>query len=291
MLIEPKVTRHTGDVESAQTDVPPPPVSGPGRPIDPRQVSEELARLGIEPGGVLLVHTSFSRTGPIAGGPAGLIAALRAALGPDGTLVMPSMTDDDEHPFDPRRTPCLGMGVVADTFWRMPGVLRSDSPHAFAAIGPRAETILAPHPVDLPHGPDSPVGVVRDLDGQVLLLGAEQDGNTTIHLGEYLAGVRYRRPKSLTVVRDGRPAVVHYAEIDHCCERFALVDEWLDTANLQRRGRVGRAVARLMRSRDLVDVVVERLRADETAFLHPVGVDVECDEARASVGPARAEGA
>ena len=51
------------------------------------------------------------------------------------------MTDDDEHIFEPERTPCLGMGVVADTFWRLPGVLRSDSPHAFAARGPFAASI------------------------------------------------------------------------------------------------------------------------------------------------------
>jgi len=255
-----------------------------GIPTDPRQIADELARLGVEPGGVLLVHTSFSRTGPVGGGPEGLIEALRGVLGPEGTLVMPSMTDDDEHPFDPSRTACHGMGVVADTFWRMPGVLRSDSPHAFAAVGPRAALITAPHPLDLPHGPDSPVGRVHDLDGQVLLLGVEQDGNTTIHLGEFLAGVRYRRPKSLAVVRDGKPATFHYAEIDHCCQRFALVDEWLDARERQRRGQVGRAVARLMAARDVVAVVVERLQADETAFLHPVGVDAECDEARASLG-------
>ena len=61
-----------------------------------------------------------------------MIAALQAALGPKGTLVMPSMSWDDEHPADPRSTPCIEeMGVVADTFWRIPGVLRSDSPHSF----------------------------------------------------------------------------------------------------------------------------------------------------------------
>ena len=61
----------------------------------------------------------------------GLIAALQTALGPEGTLVMPSMSSDDDHPFDPKTTPCAEMGVVAETFWRVPGVLRSDSPHAF----------------------------------------------------------------------------------------------------------------------------------------------------------------
>ncbi len=80
----------------------------------------------------------------------GLIAALQTALGPEGTLVMPSMSSDDDHPFDPKTTPCAEMGVVAETFWRVPGVLRSDSPHAFAAIGSQAVQITAPHPVVAP---------------------------------------------------------------------------------------------------------------------------------------------
>src|SRR5688572_10855896 len=40
----------------------------------------------------LLVHTSFRAVRPIEGGPLGLIEALRAALGSDGTLVLPSWT-------------------------------------------------------------------------------------------------------------------------------------------------------------------------------------------------------
>ena len=134
-------------------------------------VAEQLLALGVKPGGVLVVHTSFSRVGLIEDGPHGLIAALRDTLGPAGTLVMPSMSDDDDYPFDPRRTPCAGMGVVAESFWKLPGVLRSDSPHAFAAIGPRAAEITADHPVEVPHGPDSPVGRVHELDGQVLQIG------------------------------------------------------------------------------------------------------------------------
>jgi aminoglycoside N3'-acetyltransferase len=106
------------------------------QPIRNSELTAQILELGVTPGAVLLVHTSFSRVSPVEGGPRGLIGALLAALGPNGTLVMPSMSDDDDHPFDPRRTPCLGMGVVADTFWRTPNVLRSDSPHAFAAIGP-----------------------------------------------------------------------------------------------------------------------------------------------------------
>lgn len=249
-----------------------------------KQVVQQLLDLGVTPGGVLLVHCAFSRVRPVENGPRGLIAALLAALGPQGTLVMPSMTDDDEHPFDPQRTPCLGMGVVADTFWRLPDVLRSDSPHAFAAHGPQAQSITAPHPVDVPHGLDSPVGRVYELDGQVLLLGVGHDADTTIHLAESLAGVRYRRKKQVVLLNEGRLERREYAEIDHCCQKFNLVDGWLEAAGLQQHGRVGHAEARLARSRNIVRVVTAELQQDETIFLHPPGVDEECDEARASLG-------
>ena len=76
----------------------------PEQPISQPQLIAQLHALGVQPGGVLLVHCAFSKVKPVEGGPAGLIAALQAALGPRA-LVMPSMSWDDEHPFDPRSTP------------------------------------------------------------------------------------------------------------------------------------------------------------------------------------------
>ena len=251
--------------------------------IDRRQLTEQLLSLGVRAGGVLVVHASFSKVATIEGGPTGLIEALLAGLGPTGTLVMPSMSDDDDEPFDPAQTPCRGMGIVAETFWRMPGTLRSDSPHAFAAVGPRAQEITTPHPVDVPHGLDSPVGRVYELDGQVLLLGVGHDANTTIHLAENMAGVRYRIPKSATVLESGRPVRYDYGEIDHCCQRFSLMDAWLDARGLQRRGRVGHGEARLVPSRAVLATALAQLRENETVFLHKPAECVECDQARASL--------
>jgi aminoglycoside 3-N-acetyltransferase len=116
----------------------------------------QLRQLGARPGGVLLVHTSFRAVRPVDGGPLGLITALRAAIGPSGTLVMPTMSDG-ESTFDPRSTPSVGMGSTAELFWRQPGVIRSTHPGAsFAAAGPLATDICRPQPLAPPHGPDSP---------------------------------------------------------------------------------------------------------------------------------------
>lgn len=234
------------------------------------------------------MHTSFRATRPVEGGPPGLIAALREALGPEGTLVMPSWTGDEDEPFDPLTTPAdADLGVVADTFWRLPGVLRSDHFQAFAAAGPDAGRITR-DPLPLPpHIPESPVGRVHDLDGQVLLLGVEHDSDTTLHLAELLAHVPYRVPKHGTIVQDGRRVRIEYGENDHCCARFALADDWLRARGLQSEGRVGHAHARLARARDIVSAALDQLARDPLLFLHPPSAEcADCDEARRSIVPA-----
>lgn len=253
--------------------------------VDHGALGSDLRRLGVMPGSVLVVHSSFKSLAPIEGGPAAVIDALRDALGPDGTLVMPAMSDDDEQPFDLATTPCRSMGVIADTFWRQPGVARSDNPASFAAAGSLAAAIIAPHPIAPPHGIDSPVGRAAALGGFVLLLGVGHSANTTVHLAESLAAVPYRARKHCTVWRDGALVRVEYAETDHCCQQFARLDGWLRERGLQRDGRVGSAAARLMRAGDLVRVAVERLCAEPYIFLHPRdGGCAECAAAWDSIG-------
>lgn len=249
-------------------------------------VASQLRDLGVRRGGVLLVHTSFRAVRPIERGPLGLIDTLCDVLGPEGTLVMPSWTGLDDEPFNALTTPSAqDLGVVAQTFWQLPGVVRSDHCQAFAALGPQARAITA-DPLPLPpHIPASPVGRVHDLDGQVLLLGVGHDANTTLHLAELIAGVPYRTPSYCTVLENGRVTRIEYGENDHCCSRFAFADEWLRARGLQVEGTVGHAHARLAASRNIVGVALEYLAAEPLLFLHPADVGCEeCDEARQTVG-------
>lgn len=245
---------------------------------------DQLRALGVERGGVLLVHTAFKQIGPVEGGPLGLIAALRETIGAEGTLVLPTMTDGDSV-FDSKTTPSSGMGITAELFWRQPGVLRSTHPGAsFAAQGPNAGHICQAQPLSPPHGPASPVGRVHELDGQVLLLGVTHSEDTTLHLAEALARVPYSVTHPCVVEVDGVARVVEIAETDHCCTRFRFADGWLLAAGLQREGKVGNADARLFRSADLVRVAVEQLIAQPLIFLCPASDGcAECDIARASV--------
>jgi aminoglycoside 3-N-acetyltransferase-4 len=249
-------------------------------------VTRELQALGVERGAVLEVHTSFRAVRPIENGPLGLIQALRAALGPAGTLVIPSFTGDDDEVFDPRTTAASpDLGIVADLFWRLPEVVRSTHPFAFAAAGPLAAEIVAGALPIPPHTLQSPVGRVWEHDGQVLLLGVGHDADTMLHLAELQAGVPYRVPKHITIREDGRAVRLQYGENDHCCQRFAFADDWLRANGEQSEGQVGYAHARLARARDIVSNAVSRLQADPLLFLHPPEAHCEdCNAARATVG-------
>jgi aminoglycoside 3-N-acetyltransferase len=252
-------------------------------PVD--ELTAHLAALGVARGGVLLVHTSFREVRPVEGGPLGLIRALRSALGPDGTLVMPTITDG-ESVFDPRTTPTHEMGITAELFWRQNDVVRSTHPGAsFAAAGPLAERICAPQPLEPPHGADSPPGRVHDLDGQVLLLGVTHSECTMLHVAESIAGVPYSVKHPCLVEIDGVATRVMLAETDHCCRGFRRMDEWLTARGLQRDGPIGNAAAKLSQARDIVTVAVEHLREDPLVFLcRPAEGCEECDAAWRSVG-------
>ncbi|SRR6266498_1318824 len=253
-------------------------------PFSIDEIQRQLLALGVRPGEVLLVHTSFRQVRPVEGGPLGLIEALRKALGAEGTLVMPTMTDG-ETLFDPCSTPTHEMGITAELFWRQSGVLRSTHPAgSFAAAGPLAARICAPQPIVPPHGAESPPGRVHDLGGQVLLLGVTHGESTMLHVAESIVRVPYSVEHPCVVEMDGVAKRVMIPETDHCCRGFRRMDAWLTERGLQREGTIGNVKARLADAGDLVSVAVEHLARDPLVFLCPSSERCgECDEARASV--------
>lgn len=149
-----------------------------------------LRSLGVARGMGLMVHSSLRSLGYVEGGPEAVIGALMDVLGPEGTLLMPSFNHGGPFApggagiFDPRETPTIN-GRIPDTFWRMPGVLRSLNPtHAYAAWGRNAERYVAGHHLTLTMGEDSPLGLLMRDGGCQLHLGTTHSTTTAKHLAE-----------------------------------------------------------------------------------------------------------
>ena len=250
----------------------------PVPPLTADALADALAALGLEAGDVVLVHVSLSALGYVVGGALGVIEGLARAVGPAGTVVMPAFTGDLSDPcdwvdpavppswwptmratmppFDPASSPTWGIGATAELFRTQPGVVRGPHPRAsFAARGPAAAGIVAPHPLKDMFGEGSPLGRLEALGAKVLLLGVDHGANTAMHLAEHRARWRGRRriDEASPVAADaGGTRWVRWRELDHSAEDFPMIGADFDAAGGAAVGPVGAGTGRLM---DLAAVV------------------------------------
>ncbi|MGQ4419601.1 aminoglycoside N(3)-acetyltransferase, partial [Streptomyces sp. SAS_269] len=168
--------------------MPTPPPTGPLLTRD--SMAEELRRMGVESGETLLAHSSLSSLGWVNGGAVAVVQALLDALGPSGTLVVPTQSGDQSDPavwgnppvpqewwdriratmppYDPATTPSRGVGVIPETVRTWPGARRSAHPQtSFAALGPRAAGIVDGHARDCRLGEHSPLARLERLGARV----------------------------------------------------------------------------------------------------------------------------
>ena len=158
-----------------------------------KDLVETLRHLGIEQGDTLLVHSSLDQFTAFLGKPMDIILALQEAVGPTGTLLMPTLPfrgsaveyAREPRVFDVRRTPSQ-MGLLTELFRRTSGVIRSTHPtHAVAACGMRAsEMVDAHHAATTPCGRQTPYGRLLDRNGKILFLGTDISVMTFFHTVE-----------------------------------------------------------------------------------------------------------
>jgi aminoglycoside 3-N-acetyltransferase len=247
----------------------------------------DFRALGIRSGMVLLAHSSLRAMGWVCGGAVAVIIALQEVLGATGTLVMPTHSTDLTEPsqwenppvpeswwpviratmpaYQPDLTPTRSMGIIAETFRKQKGVLRSAHPHhSFCAYGHQASHITDNHSLGFGLGEGSPLARIYDLGGFVLLLGVGHNSNTSMHLAEYRATFPTKR-----IVQEGAPISAAgsrrwttFENIDLDSSDFEQIGEDFLRSDVERevhRGKVGLAKCQLMPQRAVVDFAVDWL--------------------------------
>ena len=248
--------------------------------ITGEMIAEGLAALGLDGRQAVIVHASLRSFGQVEGGAGTLLSEL---LTHSSTLVAPAFTYATLL-----RSPSASIYAtynrdtrVSRDIGRLPQLmveqrdaLRSFHPAlSFVAIGQQARAVTEAQSLSSPYGP---IGVLYDLDALSLLLGVDHSSNTSLHYGEYLAGVplltRY-------VPIDGNVVPTHFPNCSADFENIAPHVHGLHT-------QVGRASLSAYRVRDLVDGVQDFLAQ------HPDGLlcqypSCRCQEVRRSI---KAEG-
>ena len=244
-------------------------------------LAEQFALCGLRAGQTVLVHSSMSKIGWIAGGAQAVILALLRVLGDDGTLMMPTHTSDNTDPanwsrppvpdtwvpiirahrpaYDPATTPTRGMGAIPELFRTWPGTLRSDHPiGSFAARGPNAVKLTRNHQLLDMFGDSSPLATLYELDGDVLLLGVDHGNNTSLHLAENRASWmgKFFIPEATAMMVHGVRQWVNFKMLALETDDFNTLGNAYEAKTGLIHGQVGQATVRLMKQRPLVDFAV-----------------------------------
>lgn len=268
-------------------------------PVTTQLLVRDLRELGVSEGQTLLVHASLKNIGWVDGGSAAVVAALRLAVGESGNVVVPTGTEensqtsrvhrertkdmsDDEMraylrgmpAFDKDTTPGSG-GAIAEELRTTCGAIRSAHPQSsFAAIGPKAEELMADHPLDCHLGEQSPLAKLYGLNAQTLLLGVEYRSCTAFHLAEY----RYRDPPPTqsywcVVMVNGRREWMEYEDVVLDDGDFEEIGDSLQHEPFVKKGCVGRAKSCLLSIVESVDWAEGWMKKNRSLLRIPAGFE------------------
>ncbi len=256
------------------------------------QVIQDLRKLGIEKGEVILVHSSLKSIGFVEGGTETVIDALMETVGTHGTLAMPClslsgpMVETLEHSsiFDPKRTPST-VGAITEAFRKRQGVHRSIHPtHSISAWGAKAEWITSGHEnAGTNFGPGTPLHKIMEEGGLILGLGVDFGPVTFVHVIEDTLNefpLRVYSDKEYTakvITNDGREKemkvkahdpVVASTRIDKKQSKWirGFFTEYLTTAGFLRTGYVGQAKCWIIKAKDLFEAQRELLKEGITVY-------------------------
>jgi aminoglycoside 3-N-acetyltransferase len=247
-------------------------------PLTREEIITAVRALGVAPGDLMIVHSSYKSIRPVEGGPLTVAHALVDSVSPGGSVFVPTFNYGND-PYDPATAPSYD-GIVTEYLRKFPGATRSLHPtHPIAGIGPEAPSLLRDHDKAHAFGVGSPCWRLWEQNAWVLLLGVNHNANSVAHVAEEQLQMPYldRRRTARVVTPDGIREVT--------LRRPGCSDAWepvLGPAlrDKVRAGQAGAAHLSLMRACDVVEATSALLKANPCALLCSKSDCDACNTAR-----------
>ncbi len=240
-------------------------------------ISNDLRALGIRSGDVILVHSSLRSLGFVPGGPETVIRGLLAAVGEEGTLLLPALSyrQQPHHIHDNRRSPS-NVGAIPEHFRLREGTKRSLHPtHSICGVDPAVDSLFRDHPLDTtPCGPHSPLNRMIDLGAKIIMLGCSLRPNTTMHaLEEYVVPPYLFGPECEYTITDADGRTYRKVYTRHgfqgWAQRYDRVRE-LPRTDFLTAGHVLEAETFVLETQPLREAVLARMRENPLFFVDRV---------------------
>lgn len=245
--------------------------------VSREDIARGLEELGVKRGDCIGVHSSLSAFGYVEGGADAVIDALLEIVGPEGAVVAPTYSNNQETidktpedhalgvtwkyrvlPYRPTEDSCW-TGQIPDTFWRREEAVRGPNPsHSLAAIGAGADALA--------QGWDR----LLEVDGYILLLGVTLGCCSSMHLAEQYVQLPQRILDRTTppeeLAKQYRSEEIHFGFGPY--PDFELMEEPCRECGIMKSVKLGEADVKMVRLRELVDLYAEYLRRDPDRFYH-----------------------
>jgi aminoglycoside 3-N-acetyltransferase len=258
-----------------------------------QELAEGFGRLGLGPGGTLMVHASLRAVGEVAGGPDQIHLAIKDVLTDRGTLMMyascpahvdeigrGNLTADQEHEllqklpaFDPQTArSARDNGALVELLRTYPGSSVNSHVARFVVWGRHAAHLISEQPWNFAFGRQSALERFVELDGNILLLGCDHDTVTFLHYAEHIVDIPDKRVSrfKVPVMEAGTRVWREMEEFDtsdggahaHWPDRFfaRIVDTYARRTR-NAGGRVGDAPCVLLDARGLLAFALPVMQA------------------------------
>ncbi|MEK6647312.1 MAG: AAC(3) family N-acetyltransferase [Candidatus Firestonebacteria bacterium] len=244
-------------------------------------LTKNLRNIGMKKGSIIIVHSSYKSIGDVEGRAETVVQALINTVGIEGTILMPTFTynfwAEDGDVFDKENTPSK-TGVITEVFRNFPQVERSNHPtHSVAVYGEYKESLIEAHNDSTALGKNSPFHLASKLGGYIILIGCSFTSCSLIHTAEILGNVFYKdifyfpaahkKSSPYAKVKKGNKIIkVLLQETPCCAESFYKLEPVALKENKLQYGKVGNAKTLIIKSDDLLNLAINKIK-DEPEFL------------------------